>query len=204
MKKKGLPDVFVAKDNLALMWFLIAVGAIAFAWWDKQQTMELHRQKPLILVMDSSETYYLPSALDFQGAKEVHSHITRLSIESMFNANPNGVDNPDRLKRIVSDAVLKKFLASIEREKDMFREQNIHQKVEVGPITILQTQGDYVLCHAEGQLIRNGLLNGKSFVVTFGVVCNLKLILNRDMRNNSRFPLVVVDYDYALNKKAEG
>ena len=49
--------------------------------------------KPQFFVMDANHTYYLPSAMDFGSAKEVHAAQTRLAMEAIFNRTASGPDS---------------------------------------------------------------------------------------------------------------
>ena len=195
-KRNPVIDLFVQKDRLALFWFLLAVVVTAGFWWERQRLIATLSKKPQFFVMDANSTYYLPASMDFEDAKAVHAAQTRLAMEAVFNRNPGGPDNPDRLKRILGIELYQKTNRRLEEETKAFRKKEIHQKVELGAIQILQVRDDSVLTGVEGQLIRNGVFRNKPFTEVLEVNAQFKFILNPDMRHNGRFPTVAIAFDY--------
>ncbi len=195
-RSKPVIDLFIQKDKVALFWFVFAIGVTTVFWWERQRLVAALQTKPQFFVMDANNTYYLPASLDFEDAKAVHAAQTRLAMEAVFNRNPSGPDNPDRLKRILGIELYQKTNRRLEEETKAFREKEIHQKVELGAIQILQVRDDSVLTGVEGQLIRNGVFRNKPFTEVLEVQAQFKFILNPDMRHNGRFPTVAIAFDY--------
>ena len=195
-KRKPVIELFIQKDKLALIWFIIAAVVTAGFWWERQRLIASFQQKPQFFVMDANHTYYLPTSIDFEDAKEVHAAQTRLAMEAVFNRNPSGADNPDRLKRILGKELYQETNRRLEEETKAFRQKEIHQKVELGAIQILQVRDDSVLTGVEAQLIRNGVFRNKPFTEVLEVNAQFKFILNPDMRHNGRFPTVAIAFDY--------
>ncbi len=195
-KRKPVIDLFIQKDKVALFWFFFAIVVTAGFWWERQKLIASFQQKPQFFVMDANSTYYLPAAMDFEDAKDVHAAQTRLAMEAIFNRNPSGPDSPDRLKRILGVELYQKTERRLAEETKAFREKEIHQKVELGAIQILQVRDDSVLTGVEGQLIRNGVFRNKPFTEVLEVNAQFKFILNPDMRHNGRFPTVAIAFDY--------
>lgn len=195
-KRKPVIDLFIQKDKVAIFWFVFAVVVTAGFWWERQKLIASFQQKPQFFVMDENSTYYLPAAMDFEDAKDVHAAQTRLAMEAIFNRNPGGPDSPDRLKRILGIELYQKTERRLGEETKAFREKEIHQKVELGAIQILQVRDDSVLTGVEGQLIRNGVFRNKPFTEVLEVNAQFKFILNPDMRHNGRFPTVAIAFDY--------
>ncbi len=195
-RSKPVIDLFIQKDKVALFWFVFAIGVTVVFWWERQRLVAALQTKPQFFVMDANNTYYLPASLDFEDAKAVHAAQTRLAMEAVFNRNPSGPDNPDRLKRILGVELYQKTSRRLEEETKAFREKEIHQKVELGAIQILQVRDDSVLTGVEGQLIRNGVFRNKPFTEVLEVQAQFKFILNPDMRHNGRYPTVAIAFDY--------
>jgi hypothetical protein len=195
-KRKPVIDLFIQKDKVALFWFLFAIVATAGFWSERQKLIRIYQKKPQFFVMDANSTYYLPAAIDFEDAKQVHAAQTRLAMEAVFNRNPSGPDNPDRLKRILGLKLYQETTKRLEEETKAFRAKEIHQKIELGAIQILQVRDDSVLTAVEGQLIRNGVFRNKPFTEVLEVSAQFKFILNPDMRHNGRFPTVAIAFDY--------
>jgi len=167
-KRKPVIELFIQKDKLALIWFVIAAAVTAGFWWERQRLIASFQQKPQFFVMDANHT----------------------------NRNPSGADNPDRLKRILGKELYQETNRRLEEETKAFRQKEIHQKVELGAIQILQVRDDSVLTGVEAQLIRNGVFRNKPFTEVLEVNAQFKFILNPDMRHNGRFPTVAIAFDY--------
>lgn len=196
MKQRSPIDLFLHKDKIALLWFFVAVSVTIGFWWERQRLAHIMASKPRFFVMDAHNTYYLPAALDFEEAKEIHAAQTRLAMEAAFQRSPNGVDNPERLKRLYGRDAYKQVIKAIDKDAAEFREKLMHQKVEFGPIQVLQVRDQSVLTGVQGQLIRNGVFRGKSFTEVLEVKGQFKFILNSDMTHNGRFPTVVVAFEW--------
>ena len=124
-------------------------------------------------------------------------------MEALFNRGPSGPDNPERLKRIFGVDAYKEVRAAIGREEKEFAEKEIHQKVEFGPIQVLQVRDNSVLTGVEGQLIRSGYFRGRAFTEVLEVRAQFKFILNPDMTHNGRFPTVAVAFEFKTKTAAK-
>lgn len=195
MKARNAIDLFIHKDRLAVFWFLFALSVSVGFWWERQRIVRDLSQKPRFIVMDANSTYYLPAAMDFQQAKEIHAVQTKLAMEALYDRGPSGVDNPERLKRILGKDTYRQALKLIEKESAEFQAKQIHQKVEFGAIQVLQVRDDSVLTGVEAQLVRNGVFRNKSFTEVLELQAQFKFILNEDMTHNGRFPTVAVAFE---------
>ena len=198
MKRSQAIDLFIHKDKVALFWFGVALLVTVGFWFERQRLVKNLMAKPQFFVMDANHTYYLPSAMDFGSAKEVHAAQTRLAMEAIFNRTSNGPDSPERLKRILGRDAYHKAKDAIDHEADEFADKQIHQKVELGPIQVLQVRDDSVLTGVEGQLVRSGVFRGKAFTEALLVKAQFKFILNPDMTANGRFPTVAIAFDFTI------
>ena len=186
-----------------MFWLLVALVATAGFWWERQRLVKELASKPQFFVMDANDTYYLPVAMDFEQAKDVHAAQTRLAMEALFNRSPSGEDNPERLQRIYGRDAFKEAQASIAAEAKEFEEKEIHQKVEIGAIQVLQVRDHSVLTGVEGQLIRSGYFRGRPFTEVLEVRAQFKFILNPEMRHNGRFPTVAVAFEFKTKTAAK-
>jgi hypothetical protein len=84
-------------------------------------------------------------------------------------------------------------------------EKQIHQKVEITKIDILDTRKiedgagksyEAVTVHAEGNLIRTGTVNKLEFREPVKFAVEFLFIRNPDLLGNGRLPLVVQDFKY--------
>jgi hypothetical protein len=145
--------------------------------------------------MDSRDTFYLANLGSFETAEHIHEELAKMAAETIFSRNPDGFDYPERLERLfnpTSTAALNKDAA---RDAEVFRSQQIHQKLETGPIRERAVDSNTALVSVEGQILRTSVFNSRVVNDTRKVTIFLKLRLNEDMATNGRYPLVVTNYD---------
>jgi hypothetical protein len=145
--------------------------------------------------MDSRDTFYLANLGSFETAEHIHEELAKMAAETIFSRNPDGFDYPERLERLfnpMSTAALNKDAA---RDAEVFRSQQIHQKLETGPIRERAVDSNTALVSVEGQILRTSVFNSRVVNDTRKVTIFLKLRLNEDMATNGRYPLVVTNYD---------
>ena len=198
MKRAQAIDLFLHKDKVAKFWFIIALLVTLGFWWERQRLAKQLSSKPQFFVLDANHTYYLPAAMDFGSAKEVHAAQTRLAMEALFNRSPGGEDSPERLRRILGKDAYQKAKETIASEAEEFADKQIHQKVELGPIQVLQVRDESVLTGVEGQLIRSGVFRGKPFTEVLAVKAQFKFVLNADLTSNGRYPTVAIAFNFTI------
>ena len=81
---KGVVDLFIAKDKIAVFWFLVTCGVIVGAAWYLDKSIKEVHSKPQFVIMDSAGVYYLAPTVDFENAVELHAAQTRLARRSDF------------------------------------------------------------------------------------------------------------------------
>lgn len=199
MKKNAL-DVFVSQNAVAKVWFALFLVVLGLSVWDRQRLVAALTQKPLFFAVDSAHTFYISSLTDFEQAKDVHDVVTRMAAECLYNRNPKGSDAAERMRLLFFAKAWDKGKALIAKEERLFLEENIHQKIELGPTLIVQTTQDQVVTSVTGQVIRTGVLNRVPYTDVFKAEINFRLVLNKDMRSNGRYPVVVYDFEPTLTK----
>jgi hypothetical protein len=83
--------------------------------------------------------------LKFSEAKELHIEQSTLAATAFLERNPKGFDNPDLLKQMFLNQAFIKANAYQAAEQPEFKSKQLHQKVEISGITILNTREDMVL-----------------------------------------------------------
>tara|TARA_R110002049_G_scaffold264075_6_gene440198 strand:+ start:97 stop:714 length:618 start_codon:yes stop_codon:yes gene_type:complete len=195
-------DIFVNKDRQAWFWLCLFLFSIAFFSFERSRIIRSLKTEQQFVVLDGN-TFYLPKSVDFESAKDVHVAQVALAMESLFDRNPNGVDNPKRLARLFDRQSHSKVLQLVQSESDQFQSKEIHQKVEIAGTDILETSEETVLASATGQLIRSGIFAGNQFTEVLDVRATFTFIHNKDILSNGAFPTVVVEFAFeATPKKA--
>lgn len=198
-RSKNAPNpvrVFVDKDRLAFFWFLIAVLAIGCAVVSPLYLINRFKQRERIVIVDPAGTYYISPLLDFQEAKQFHAQQSTLAAVAFLDRNPKGFDNPELIKQMfLKDAYAKAFKQQ-GAEDEEFKSKQLHQKVEIAQIDILETRENFVLTQVTGQLIRTGVFEAKAFSEAVPFKLAFKMQRNPDMTRNGRFPTAVSNFKY--------
>ena len=188
--------VFVDKDRLAFFWFLIAVLAIGCAIGSPLYLVNEFKQRERVVIVDPAGTYYISPLLDFQEAKQFHAQQSTLAAVALLDRNPKGFDNPELIKQMFLKVAYAKAIKQQGSEEDEFKSKQLHQKVEIAQIDILETRENFVLTQVTGQLIRTGVFEAKAFSEAVPFKLAFKMQRNPDMAKNGRFPTAVSNFKY--------
>ncbi|MDX2081245.1 MAG: hypothetical protein SFU53_10715 [Terrimicrobiaceae bacterium] len=190
----------------ARFWMVLAIIAAAFAVAAPYLTVQAMKQKEKVVILDPGGTLIYAPLLGFEEAGNLHAYHVRLACLALLQRNPVGPDLSDLLKRIyLEDPARKKAAAIYKTQNPEFKEKQIHQKVEVTKIDILDTRKikdgsgqsyEAVSVRAEGNLVRTGTLKGMEFREPVKFQIEFLFIRNPDLLGNGRLPLVVQDFTY--------
>ena len=120
---------------------------------------------------------------------------TLLACLALLEKNPNGFDYPELLEKMFLPDALNQAKAIQSQQADELKAKQIHQKVEVFRLDVLQTRNDQVLVEVTGQLIRVGLFNDQPFTEAEKFRAHFTLLRNPNLTSNGRFPLAVWKFD---------
>jgi hypothetical protein len=188
--------IFVQKDRLVWFWFGFAMLVLVGAAVDRYFLVQSFKQREQVVVIDPANTFYVSPLLKFSEAKELHVEQSTLAATAFLERNPNGFDNPDLLKLMFLHPAFLKAQAYQAAEEPEFKSKQLHQKVEISGITILNTREDFVLTQVSGQLIRDGVFDDRPFTEAVPFKLLLRLQRNPNMVLNGRFPTAVNDFKY--------
>ncbi len=190
----------------ARFWMALAIIAAAFAVAAPYLTIQAMKQKEKVVILDPGGTLIYAPLLGFEEAGNLHAYHVRLACLALLQRSPVGPDLSDLLKRIyLEDPARKKAAALYKAQNPEFKEKQIHQKVEVTKIDILDTRKikdgagqsyEAVSVRAEGNLVRTGTLKGLEFREPVKFQIEFLFIRNPDLLGNGRLPLVVQDFTY--------
>ena len=190
----------------ARFWMALAVIATGFAVASPYLTISAMKQKEKVVILDPGGTLIYAPLLGFEEAGNLHAYHVRLACLALLQRNPVGPDLSDLLKRIyLEDPARKKAAALYKAQNPEFKEKQIHQKVEVTKIDILDTRKindgagksyEAVSVRAEGNLVRTGTLKGLEFREPVKFQIEFLFVRNPDLLGNGRLPLVVQDFKY--------
>jgi hypothetical protein len=148
----------------------------------------------LFFAMDAN-TFYVSRLGTFEEAKLFHAEASRMAAACLFDRNPAAPDYTERLKLLFGRDAYRDAERVFSVDGQKFREQQIHQKIEIGKIEILKQSPDTVLTAVHGQIIQTGVFDGREFSNSKAATVYFRLGLNREMASNSRYPEFVMKFD---------
>ena len=193
-QKSAKVDLFISKERQARFWMLVAFAAVAGFAWDRQTLVSKLTNKPLFFAMDAN-TFYVSRLGTFEEAKLFHAEASRMAASCLFDRNPVQPDYTDRLKLLFGRDAYQDAERLYSLDGQTFKDQQIHQKIEIGKIDILKESADTVLTAVHGQIIQAGVFDGRAFTKSKPVTVYFQLGLNREMASNSRYPEWVMKFD---------
>jgi hypothetical protein len=204
-----LSAVTAITNNLvaARCWMLTAIVFATLAVIAPYFTIRAMKQREKVVILDPGGTLIYSPLLGFEEAGQLHAYHARLACLVLLQRNPVGPDLPDLLKRLyLEDPARKKAAAIYLAQNVEFKEKQIHQKVEVTKIDILDSRKmndnsgqtyEAVNVRTKGNLIRTGTVNQLEFREPVNFTVEFLFIRNPDLLGNGRLPLVVQDFKYS-------
>jgi hypothetical protein len=190
----------------ARFWMLMTVVFASISVAGPYVTILAMRQKEKVVILDPGGTLIYAPLLGFEEAGHLHAYHVRLACLALLQRNPAGPDLPDLLKRLYLEQPARKKASQMYLAANAeFKEKQIHQKVEITKIDILDTRQlndhsgqtfETVAVRAEGNLIRTGTINKLEFREPVKFTLEFLFIRNPDLLGNGRLPLVVHDFKY--------
>lgn len=188
--------LFAEHGWAARVWFIIAVLAVAAAFIQPYFIISAFRTQERVVVLDETGTYHISPLLDFENATKLQTSQTLLACLALLEKNPNGFDYPELLEKMFLPDALNQAKAMQSQQADELKAKQIHQKVEVFRLDVLQTRNDEVLVEVTGQLIRIGLFNDEPFTEASKFRAQFTLLRNPNLTANGRFPLAVWKFQF--------
>ena len=192
--------IFVEKDRLAWFWFGFAMLVLVASAIDRIYLVQSFKQRESVVVIDPANTFYVSPLLKFSEAKNLHAEQSTLAAIAFLQRNPNGFDNNDLMKQMFLKHALEKANAYLAVEEPEFKAKQLHQKVEVSQVDVLNTREDVVLTQVTGQLVRNGIFQDGTFTEAIPFKLQLRLQRNPNLVQNGRFPTAVNDFKYETTR----
>jgi hypothetical protein len=183
--------LFAEHGWAARVWFIIATLAVAAAFIQPFFIIYAFRTSERVVVLDEAGTYHISPLLDFEDATKLQTSQTLLACIALLEKSPNGFDYPELLEKMFLPDALNQAKTMQSQQAAELKAKQIHQKVEVFKLEVLQTRNDEVLVSVSGQLIRAGLFNGEPFTEAQKFQAQFTLLRNPNLTTNGRFPLAV-------------
>lgn len=192
--------LFIQRDRLPWIWFGVAVFILVLATVERFHLVKELTRREHVVIVDPAHTYYVSPLLDFEEAKDLHAEQATLATLAFLERNPRDFDHPELLKKVFLKPALAKAQSMKDREAVEFRSKQLHQKVEIAQIDMLDTRENEVLVNVTGQVIRDGIFQDKAFTEAFPFRLRLRLLRNPNLAANGRFPTAVTDFKYEITQ----
>lgn len=198
---KGVTDIFISKQKLAIFWFLVALGCIVGTAWHLHGVAIEGRSRMLYVPIELADVY-IDSDLTSQELDEIVDYQTRLTLETFLNRGPKGPVTPTRLGYLFSPGGFEQAVIDIKNNGYEFRSRQIHQMLELGEVSALHYPDGTATTRAGGQLIRISIDPVEKQAVTQSFTFNaiLEWERNRNLRDKKRFLFVCKDIQYSLKE----
>jgi hypothetical protein len=198
---KGVTDIFISKQKLAIFWFLVALGCIAGTAWYLYGVAIEGRSRMLYVPIELADVY-IDSELSSQELDDMVDFQTRLTLETFLNRGPKGPVTPERLGFLFSPGGLEQAVVDIKDNGYEFRTRQIHQMLELGEVSALHYPDGTATTRAGGQLIRVSIdpVEKQALTQAFTFNAILEWERNRNLRDKKRFLFVCKDIQYTLKE----
>lgn len=196
---KGVTDIFISKEKLAVFWFLVACACLVGMAWHLYESALSSRGNMLYVPVEKSFVY-LDRSLDQQELNELVDFHARLALETFLNRGPKGCLTPQRIQDLFIDKGLEQALQD---EQDLLYDAEkfkIHQLMEVGEVQLQHFPDGTARTIVNGQLIRvsRDPLTKETLTYPLQVVADMKWVRNPSLRDSRRFPYVCNEVVYDL------
>ncbi|MGF0037925.1 hypothetical protein HF882_00165 [Victivallis vadensis] len=158
------------------------------------------RDNNRLIVIDGRNSYHITEYADQERLIMLYEYTARLATDALFMRNPNGLDRPELFDEMYTGQARNKALDLLKAEFSVFGTRDIHQKVEILRIKVLEADSKKSFVEIEGQLLRSVHAEGKreSSVVKFSATMSLNV--NFDLDKNALYPFIVSDFTYNEQK----
>jgi hypothetical protein len=207
MKLPQLNAVNVITNNAiaARFWMILSTIFIITATATPYFTIQAMKQKEKVVILDPSGSLIYSPLLGFEEAGQLNAYHVRLACLSFLQRNPKGLDLPELYQKIYIEPARSYGRKLINSTANEFSNKQIHQKVELTAIRILETKKisdsngaayEAIVVHANGNLIKTGIVNDLEFREPATFQMELVLIRNPNLLQGGMLPLVVYQLTY--------
>lgn len=198
---KGVTDIFISKEKLATFWYLASLGCLVFTGWHLHN-LAVERRGSMLYVPIESSPFYIDRSMSTESRNDLLDYHTRLALETFLNRSPSGLLAPARIPSLFIGKGLDQVHLD---ERDLsfdFKNQQTHQLMEVGKVTLEIDEDLSALSIAQGQIIRVSIdpTTKESVVQSFRVQAVMKWQRNPNARDARRFAWMCNDVNYLLTE----
>lgn len=197
---KGVTDIFISKEKLALFWFSLACLFLAGTAWHTYNVALISRGSMLYVPIEKSE-FYLDRSLEQHELDDVINYHTRLALETYLNRGPKGALDLERIPLLFTGFGREQVDFDLRDNAYDLSTRRIHQMVEVGSVTVEYSPTGDAETVATGQIIRVSVDPTTQDGITQSIAMSARLqwARNPNLRDSRRFPFVCTNIEYRLS-----
>ena len=154
------------------------------------------RDNNRLIVIDGHNSYHVTKYASQEQLVRLYEYMARLGTDALLMRNPAGLDRPELFDEMYVGQARQKALDLLKAEAGNFGKQELHQKVEILGIQVLEADSRTSFLKISGQLLRNSgrNLNASAEILQFELSMNL--VVNYDLGKNAVYPFVVSDINF--------
>ena len=205
MKKFDAVNVITNNAIAARIWMMLAIVLGIGMAFTPYFTIQAMKQKEKVVILDPSGSLIYSPLLGFEEAGQLNAYHVRLACLSFLQRNPRGLDLPELYEKVFIEPARSYGKKLINSTANEFSNKQIHQKVELTTIRILETKKisdsngavyEAIVVHANGNLIKTGIIRDLEFREPAKFQMELVLIRNPNLLQGGMLPLVVYQLNY--------
>lgn len=154
------------------------------------------RDNNRLIVMDGRNSYHITEYTDQEQLVALYEYTGRLACDALLMRNPNGLDRPRLFDEMFVGKAREKALDLLKADMTLFFSHEIHQKVEILQIKVLEADRRTSFVKISGQLVRSYRKDGIAGTHAVKFEMALNLTVNYDLGKNAVYPFLVNGLTY--------
>lgn len=159
------------------------------------------RDNNRLIVIDGRNSYHVTAYADHERLLQLYDYTARLACEAFLMRNPTGLDRPRLFDEMFTGKARESALEQIKAEMMSFYSDEIHQKVEILKIKVLEADSRTSFVQISGQLIRSFRKETATGTSVVKFEMSLNLAVNYDLGKNAVYPFVVTGIQFSQTEK---
>ncbi len=198
---KGVTEIFISKEKLAIFWFLAAIVCLGATGWHLHNLATTSRGSILYVPIDQSY-FYLDRSQSTETLNQLLDYHARHALETYLNRGPRGPLNAERLSLLFHEKGMGDVVADIQEKRFDFKNLEIHQLVEIGEVQMEIDNDLSAVTVLQGQVVRFSVqpITKEPVTQSFSLQAEMHWERNPNLRYARRFAWVCNKVTYLLKE----
>ena len=167
--------------------------------------VKLLSKDQLVIAIDGANTFHIGPGADFVQSDQLITTHGVLAALALLQRSPIGFDLPEMLQQLFTPGAKEKATKELATVMDELKSKNERWRPEVSKVEMGSIEGDRLFAlRVTGQLLKNGVAAGQAYEVPYNFTLLLRFVRNPKLTQNAKYPLVVYDFEFRLDKRADG